>query len=222
MQEQEYQAYREYFPLNKKVEDVPQIVIFFSFASRESGELIYTYKKGLVRDLKKYGYTVELVPVDFYSPYDNFLADKWCIEDLVREELNIPGGLSIEGYVSNEEYVSAEQYFINVLYLMGEYKSSGLEASYNKRMESLVKMAGYPRILEYPKYVSVSKYYIGECNLRRTELIKSFKVTSVPSVYVNGKYLINEAVMSTRGGVNESSQRTYLPLIDYLLYKKDD
>lgn len=222
VQEQGYQAYREYFPLNKKVEYAPQIVIFFSFASRESGELIDTYKKGLVRDLKKYGYTVELVPVDFYSPYDNFLADKWCIEDLVREELNIPGVLSTEDYVSNEEYVSAEQYFSNVLYLMGEYKSSGLEASYNKRMESLVKMAGYPRILEQPKYVSVSKYYIEECYKHRKELIENFNVTSVPSVYVNGKYLINEAVMSTRGKSNSSSLRTYLPLIDYLLHKKDD
>lgn len=206
MQEGKYQAYREYFPLTKKVEYAPRIVIFFSFASRESYELIHPNKKGLL-SLLRY---IELVPVDFYSPFDNFLAEKWCLEDILSDALN------------DRRDVSKEQYFNDVFFLMERFNSTGRYIRDGYEIERIVRRSGFSRGVDSYKYTNLFKDINNECNLRRKEMINSFKVTSVPSVYVNGKYLINEAVMSTRGGVNESSDRTYIPLIDYLLYKKDD
>lgn len=206
VQEEKYQAYREYFPLAKKVEDAPRIVIFFSFASRESYELIHPNKKGLLRLLRH----IELVPVDFYSPFDNFLAEKWCLEDFLSDALN------------DRWDVSKEQYFNDVFFWMERFKSTGRYIRDGYEIQGIVRSSRFSRGIDRYKYTDFYTDINNRCNFRRKELINSFKVTSVPSVYVNGKYLINEAVMSTRGGVNESSQRTYLPLIDYLLYKKDD
>lgn len=200
MQDQEYQAYREYFPLDKKVERAPQIVIFFSFASRDSYELIHPYEKGLIRKLQYSRYNIELVPVDFYSPYDSFLADAWCIVDYLNDYLNTRRG------------VSREQYFNDVLFWMNEHQSSGSDDGNIYRIQSIVIMSGLSRNPEYYKPISIFE----RCNNRRKELIKSFNVTSVPSVYVNGEYLINEGVMSAR----EDSEWDYTELIDYLIYDK--
>ena len=205
VQNEEYQAYREYFPLDKKVEGVRKIVIFFSFASRESYELIYPYKIGLVSDLKSYGYNIELVPVDFYSPYDKSLAEKWCLEDFLSVPLN-------------ERWdVSSEQYFKNVFFWMERLRSTGRDVDIESRIESITRVSGFSRGIARHRDTDMIETVTDRCNQRTKELIESFNVTSVPSVYVNGRYLINEAVMSTRASIN-----AYISLIKYLLEKKSD
>ncbi len=204
MKEGEYQAYREYIPLEKKVDDVGKIVVFFSFASRESYELIYPYTPKSVSYLKYYGHDVELVPVDFYSPYDNFLAEKWCLVDLLN------GSLKMSGDVSKEEY------FDNVFIFMNRHQSSGSDVGDNSEMLFVIRASGFPEddVSNY-EYTGVINGLTERCNKRRKELIEGFNVTSVPSVYISGKYLINESVMSGR----DSSRRDYINLIDYLIGK---
>lgn len=198
MQDQEYQAYREYFPLAKKVEGAPQIIVFFSFASRESYQLIHPFENELIGKLQHFGYDVKLVPVDFYSPYDNFLADAWCIADYLDDRLN------------RLRNVSREQYFDDVLFWMNEHQSSGSDDGKNGRIQFIVRWSGLSRGVEYSEYTGI----LEKCNNRRKELIKTFNVTSVPSVYVNGEYLINEGVMSTL----ENGGWDYIELINYLRY----
>ncbi|MDZ5731129.1 hypothetical protein SPG90_21830 (plasmid) [Enterobacter sp. D2] len=209
VQNEEYQAYREYFPLAKKVESASKIVVFFSFASRESYELIY--KNGLLRYLNVRGYDVELIPVDFFSPYDNYLAERWHLE-------------SSNGFLIKNYEVSSEGFFYNVFHNMRGLKYSGRDINADAEMSMIVNISGFAKRLD--ELISKNPFrFEGNIiwyNSKRKEMIQKFNVTSVPSVYIKGEYLINDSVMSTRKRISEGNDLDYVNLIRYLLEKKSD
>lgn len=193
-EEMNYKAYREYFPLEKKVEGAAMLVIFFSFASKESYDLIVNSE--IMEDflLRKDRYKdVVLIPVDFYSPYDDGLAERWFIDKEFQ-------------FYNGKKDISYLQFLKNLFSVMNEQNLNFYGDNGNEMVLMDILFASHaPDFLISMFYqMSRSKFFsieplvkrkIAEYNIYRKEMIRKFNVTSVPSVYVNGKYRINEGAM---------------------------
>lgn len=101
---------------------------------------------------------------------------------------------------------------------MNRYQSTGLDADETHRLESVIEISALASRIPYHRPSTLLKRnVIARCNMHRKEMIEKFNVVSVPSLYVNGKYLINYDAMNARG----RSLWDYIDLINYLMDKDD-
>ncbi|CND08163.1 protein disulfide isomerase I [Yersinia intermedia] len=182
------QDYKEFFPLENEVRDADRISIFFSFASKESYDLLV--KKDLIGRLKSLRLKFSLYHVDFYSPFDQYLSNGWYGADK-----------------SNLQ----DQLFYEIFNNIQSGKSPSSELDIRRAFAKAG--ASYKLFISYYHPINPGAY---SRELKRIKMIKELGVTSVPSVYINGKYLINEGVMST---IDDAVPNEYTTILDYFYYQ---
>lgn len=183
----EYEKYREYFPEQKSKEYIPikktdnneEIVIFFSFASEESYDLLI--KSYLIKHLKSLNYKIVLYHVDFYSPFDEYLSKLWLNMDMTNMQ---------------------DVLFDRVFRVMRYGKKPNSESDVRRAFS----LAGAADDI-YFEYFYPSNFSVYTRELKRKRMIADLEVTKVPSIYVNGKYLINDELVSNANNY---------PLVDYV------